>query len=56
MAIIENKYSSQNITQVCQQINPLWFSLHNLNKAPYGKILLIWNPTIFQPTPLLLTD
>lgn len=53
IALLETKLNLDLSLKAVQYINPLWKSCHNLLEAPYGRILIIYNPNIFILTPIL---
>lgn len=45
--LIETKVSGNNIDQVRRRISASWSLASNINEAPYGRILSLWDPSIF---------
>lgn len=42
--------------EVKNKMNPQWESVNNLVEAPYGRILIMWNPQVFKVTTLSKSD
>jgi len=52
IAILENKLSIQTIYYAMNNMCPGWSFHHNLEHAPFGRIIVAWNPDLFVVTPL----
>lgn len=52
VGILETKLDSNLTSKAVSFINPNWLSSDNLPSLPYGRILVIWNPTVFHAAPL----
>lgn len=51
--ILETKLNLDFTLKAVKLINPLWSVHHNLVEAPYGRIMVISDPTIYTLTPIV---
>lgn len=48
LGLLETKLNQSLTQRASKYINPAWKNLHNLVEAPYGRILLLYNPSVIQ--------
>lgn len=56
ISISETKLNSTLSSRAAHYINPAWNYLDNLTFAPYGRILILYNPSIYSLTHILSTN
>ena len=56
VGVLETRVRAENSSQIISSILPYWQSVTNYSQHPNGRIWLIWDPSIFQVSPLLITD
>lgn len=54
IAISETKLNLALSIKFASFLNPSWSYMHNLDQAPYGRLLVLWNPIIFHISPLIV--
>ena len=56
VGILETRVRVETASQILSSIIPTWQSITNYSHHPNGRIWLLWDPTIFEVYPLLITD
>lgn len=56
IAILKTKLNASLTQKACKLINPIWSSINNLQEAPYGRILIMWDSTIFTANHISSTS
>lgn len=56
IAISETKLNKTKADLACKNIAPDWSYEENLQSAPYGRILVLWNSDVFKMTKLQEDD
>jgi hypothetical protein len=52
MAISETKLNHNTTQHAHSIIRHNWSSIHNLSQAPFGRLLILWNPLIYSLSPI----